>query len=107
MTRMKNSQVLPLLISLMLSNLFFPSTLSSQSSMINEIIKKFVEDVITVSEEEIAYAMRLIWERMKIIIEPSSAVAIAAVIKDKTRLENKNVGIIITGGNVDLNALPF
>ena len=72
-----------------------------------EIIKKFVEDVITVSEEEIAYAMRLIWERMKIIIEPSSAVAIAAMIKDKTRLENKNVGIIITGGNVDLNALPF
>ncbi|MFY0651212.1 MAG: pyridoxal-phosphate dependent enzyme [Cyclobacteriaceae bacterium] len=72
-----------------------------------EIIRKYVEDVVTVKEEEIVFAMRLIWERMKIIIEPSSAVAIATIIKDRKRLAGKNVGVIITGGNVDLSELPF
>jgi len=72
-----------------------------------EIIKDYVEDVITVTEPEIISAMRVIWERMKIIIEPSSAVAIATVLKHKSHLEGKKVGIIITGGNVDLGNLPF
>ena len=51
--------------------------------------------------------MKLIWERMKIIIEPSSAVAFAALIKDKEDYKNKEVGIIISGGNVDITNLPF
>jgi len=51
--------------------------------------------------------MQLIWERMKIIIEPSSAVAFAAVLKEKETFKNKKIGIIISGGNVDVNNLPF
>ena len=72
-----------------------------------DIIKENVSDVITVTEEEIISAMRMIWERMKIIIEPSSAVAIAAIIKNKTTLSGKRIGVIISGGNVDLSTLPF
>lgn len=71
------------------------------------IIKKHVERIITVSEEEIVEAMKLIWERMKIVIEPSSAVAFAALLKQKDDFKNKKVGIIISGGNVDLQNLPF
>jgi threonine dehydratase len=72
-----------------------------------DIIRKHVKEIITVSEEEIISAMRLVWERMKIIIEPSSAVPVAALIKSKERFKGKRVGIIISGGNVDLNKLPF
>ncbi len=71
------------------------------------IIQKHVEAIIRVEEEEIIAAMRLIWERMKIIIEPSCAVPFAAVLKEPLRFQNKKVGIIITGGNVDLSKLPF
>ncbi|MEQ9402147.1 MAG: threonine/serine dehydratase [Cyclobacteriaceae bacterium] len=72
-----------------------------------EIIKEHIKDVLTVSEKEIIDAMRLIWERMKIVIEPSCAVPFAAVLKNREVFEGKNVGIILTGGNVDLNNLPF
>jgi threonine dehydratase len=51
--------------------------------------------------------MKLIWERMKIIVEPSSAVAFAALLKNKSDYKNKNIGIIISGGNVDVENLPF
>lgn len=71
------------------------------------IIKENVDRIIRVDEEEIVGAMKLIWERMKIIIEPSSAVAFAALLKEKENFKNKNVGIIISGGNVDLQNLPF
>lgn len=71
------------------------------------IIKKYVDQIILVEEDEIIHAMKLIWERMKIIIEPSSAVAFAAVLKHKEALKNKNIGVIISGGNVDLSNLPF
>ncbi|WP_445956042.1 pyridoxal-phosphate dependent enzyme [Yeosuana sp.] len=71
------------------------------------IIQKEVECIITVEEEEIIEAMKLIWERMKIIVEPSSAVAFAAVLKDKEKFKNKKVGVIISGGNVDVTNLPF
>ena len=71
------------------------------------IIKKHVESIICVSDDEIIAAMRLIWERLKIVVEPSSAVPLAALIKYKTLFENKKVGIILTGGNVDLGKLPF
>ncbi|WMX16730.1 threonine/serine dehydratase [Aureispira sp. CCB-E] len=72
-----------------------------------EIIKKYVTDIITVSEEEIVAAMRLIWERMKIIVEPSSSVPLAAILKQKERFKGKRIGVILTGGNVDVNQLPF
>lgn len=72
-----------------------------------EILKNHVKEVFTVSEEEIIQAMKLIWERMKIVIEPSCAVPFAAILKNKVVFEGKNVGVILTGGNVDLSKLPF
>ena len=71
------------------------------------IIKKHVDEIIRVEEDEICNAMRIIWERMKIIIEPSSAVAFAAFLKEKEKYKNQKVGIILSGGNVQLNKLPF
>lgn len=71
------------------------------------IIQKHVEKIIRVEEQEIINAMRFVWERMKIIIEPSSAVAIAALLKEPQTFKKKKVGIIISGGNVDLERLPF
>lgn len=71
------------------------------------IIKEYVSGIIRVTEEEIVSAMRLIWERMKIIVEPSSAVALAALIRDQNNYQSQKVGIIISGGNVDLKNLPF
>lgn len=71
------------------------------------IIKEHVNTIVRVTEEEIVAAMRLVWERMKIIIEPSSAVAFAALIKEKENYKGQKVGVIISGGNVDLKNLPF
>ncbi|MBE9511969.1 MAG: pyridoxal-phosphate dependent enzyme [Bacteroidetes bacterium] len=81
--------------------------LTSLSEMTFSIIREKVDDIITVSEETIVKAMRIIWERMKIIIEPSSAVALGAVMEKPDRFANKKVGIILSGGNVDLKKLPF
>lgn len=72
-----------------------------------EIIRTYVSDIVTVSEENIAKAMRLTWERMKIIIEPSAAVPLGAVLERKIEVEGKRIGIIISGGNVDLDHLPW
>jgi threonine dehydratase len=66
------------------------------------LIRDNVKEIITVSDEEIIQAMRLIWERMKIIIEPSCSVPFAAVLKEKEKFKGKRVGIILSGGNVDL-----
>src|SRR5262249_5671198 len=71
------------------------------------IVQRYVDDIVTVSEEAIASAMRTIWETMKIIIEPSAAVPYAAIIEKKVEITGKNVGVILTGGNVDLEALPW
>lgn len=71
------------------------------------IIQKYVEEIVRVKEQEIVHAMRLIWERLKIVCEPSSAVALAACFRKKELLTHKKVGIIISGGNVDLSKLPF
>jgi threonine dehydratase len=71
------------------------------------IISEKVDDIVTVSEAKIVEAMRLIWERMKIIIEPSSAVPLAAILENKIDVQNKKVGIILSGGNLDLGKLPF
>jgi len=66
------------------------------------IIQKYVQEVITVTDAEIVSAMRMIWERMKIIVEPSCAVPLAAVLKSEEKFAGKKVGIILSGGNVDL-----
>jgi threonine dehydratase len=71
------------------------------------IIQRYVDDIVTVSEEAIVLAMRTIWETMKIVIEPSAAVPYAAILESKIDIEGKRVGIILTGGNVDLDALPW
>lgn len=71
------------------------------------IIKELVSEIIRVEEQEIVNTMKDVWERMKIIIEPSSAVALAAVIREKDKFRNKKVGVIFSGGNVDLRNLPF
>lgn len=71
------------------------------------IVMDKVDDIVTVSEEAIVEAMRLIWERMKIIVEPSSAVPLAAILEGKVEVQNKKVGIILSGGNLDLGKLPF
>jgi len=71
------------------------------------IIQRYVDDIVTVSEDAIVSAMRTIWETMKIIIEPSAAVPYAAIAERKIDISGKRVGIILTGGNVDLDALPW
>lgn len=72
-----------------------------------DIIKKHVTDILTTEEDEIIQAMRLIWERMKIIIEPSCAVPLATILANKETFRGKKTGVILTGGNVDLGNLPF
>jgi threonine dehydratase len=67
------------------------------------VIHENVSAVITVTEEEILAAMKLVWERLKIIVETSGAVPLAVVLKEKAKFQNKKVGIIFSGGNVDLN----
>lgn len=71
------------------------------------IINELVGEIIRVEEKEIIDALRLIWERMKIIVEPSSAVPLAALLREKHRFQEKKVGVILSGGNADLSDLPF
>jgi threonine dehydratase len=63
--------------------------------------------VVTASEEAIVAAMRLLWMRMKLVIEPSSAVPLAAILEGGLDIRGKTVGIVLTGGNVDLDRLPW
>lgn len=71
------------------------------------LITRNVDDIVTVSEEAIVSAMRLVWETLKLVIEPSSAVPVAAVLEKKVPLAGKSVAIILSGGNVDLDNLPW
>ena len=70
-------------------------------------VSNHVTDILTASEQEIIDAMKLIWKRMKIVMEPSSAVPLATIIKNRDTFAGKRVGVIITGGNVDLDLLPW
>ncbi|MDI5929544.1 pyridoxal-phosphate dependent enzyme [Rhizobium leguminosarum] len=70
-------------------------------------VRNHVTDILTASEEEIVDAMKLIWKRMKIVMEPSSAVPLATIIKNRAVFAGQRIGIIITGGNVDLDTLPW
>lgn len=71
------------------------------------ILQKHVDHIICVEEQEILKAMKLLWERLKIVVEPSSAVAFAAVLKERECFKDKMVGIILSGGNVDLENIKF
>ncbi|WP_350334374.1 beta-hydroxyaspartate dehydratase BhcB [Coralliovum pocilloporae] len=70
-------------------------------------VSNHVTDILTASEDEIIDAMHLIWKRMKIVMEPSSAVPLATILKNPDVFRGKRVGVIITGGNVDLDRLPW
>ena len=70
-------------------------------------VQKQVTDILTASEEEIVEAMKLIWKRLKIVMEPSSAVPLATILKNPQIFAGKRVGVIVTGGNVDLDKLPW
>lgn len=70
-------------------------------------VSNYVTDILTASEEEIVEAMKLTWQRMKIVMEPSCAVPLATILKNKQRFAGKRVGVIVTGGNVDLDKLPW
>lgn len=81
--------------------------LTSLSEMTFTIIRQNVSEIVTVSEENIILAMKLIWERMKIIVEPSSAVCLAAIMQHNKKFRGRRIGIILSGGNVDLGKLPW
>ena len=83
--------------------------LTSMGELTWPIIRDYVEHVVTVSEEEIVAAMRLAWERAKLLIEPSAAVAVAAVLSDTFRATKgiDRAGVVLSGGNVDLDCLPW
>ena len=70
-------------------------------------VSKHVTDILTASEEDIIHAMKLTWKHLRIVMEASSAVPLATILKNKDRFAGKRVGIIITGGNVDLDTLPW
>ena len=80
---------------------------TSLGSLTFPIIRKRVKDILTVSEKDIISAMRLIWERMKIVVEPSAAVPLGALLTRARQFSGKRIGIILSGGNVDLGRLPW
>ena len=81
--------------------------LTSLSERTFHIISSLVDNIFTATETSIAEAMKIIWQRMKIIVEPSSAVPLATILENKNEFEGKRIGIILSGGNVDLQKLPF
>ena len=72
-----------------------------------QLVQRYVDDIVTVSDESIIAAMRAIWETMKIVVEASGAVPYAAVLEERLEIRGKRVGLVLTGGNVDLDALPW
>jgi threonine dehydratase len=81
--------------------------LTSLGELTFRVIMKHVDEIVTVSEESIIEAMRLLWERMKIVVEPSGAVPLAGILEKKIETGGKRIGLILSGGNVDLARLPF
>ncbi len=77
--------------------------LTSLSELTFSIIQKNVDSIITVSDEDIVNAMRLLWERMKLVVEPSGAVSLAALLQICDQVKGQRIGIILSGGNVDLS----
>ena len=81
--------------------------LTSLSDRTFRILSERLEGILTVSEDDIIRAMRLLWERMKLVVEPSGAVPLAAVLQHPEHFTDRRVGLIISGGNVDLDHLPW
>ena len=81
--------------------------LTSLGELTFTVIRALPEGIVTVTEEAIVDAMRLVWERMKIVIEPSAAVPVAALLEEKLEVRGLRLGIILSGGNVDLERLPW
>jgi len=81
--------------------------LPSLGNLPDRCIERHVDQIATVTDDAIVDAMRTIWQRMKIMIEPSAAVPVAALITNKIEVANKREGIILTGGNIDLDKLPW
>jgi threonine dehydratase len=81
--------------------------LTSLSELTFSVIRRHVDDIFTAEEDSIISSMKLVWERMKIIIEPSSATVLAVIKENPVFFKGKKVGLIISGGNVDLTRLPF
>ncbi len=88
------------------ANTIADGLLTSLSPRTFAIIRETVSDILTVTDAEIVAAMRLLWERLKIVVEPSGAVPFAALLKNKELFHQKRVGIILSGGNIDLDKLP-
>ena len=80
---------------------------TSLSEKTFKIILDGTDQIVTIEEEEIVNSMKLIWERLKIVCEPSCSLPLAAVLKNKKKFKGKKIGLILTGGNVDVNNLPF
>jgi threonine dehydratase len=80
---------------------------TAMSEMTFGVMRRLADKVVTASEEAIIEAMRLIWSRMKIIVEPSCAVPLAAILEGRWDAKGRTVGVILTGGNVDLDRLPW
>ena len=81
--------------------------LTSLGELTFAVIRQNVDEILTASEESIVAAMRMVWERMKIIIEPSSALPLAVIMENKEKFTGQKIGIILSGGNVELTKLPF
>ncbi len=71
------------------------------------IIQNYIKDILLVTEDEIMGSLNIIINKLKIVVEPSSAVVLAALIKNKNKFKNKNIGLIMCGGNIDFNSLKF
>jgi len=81
--------------------------LTSLGTLTFPIIRERVEQIVTVSEMGIVDSMKFIWERAKIVIEPSAAVAVGVVWEKKIDLRARKIGVILSGGNIDLGKLPW
>jgi threonine dehydratase len=81
--------------------------LTSLGDLTFAVIQQNVDEIVTATEESIVAAMKMIWERMKIIVEPSSALPLAVILENREKFAGKRIGIILSGGNVELTKLPF
>lgn len=80
---------------------------TSLGNLTFKIIEEHVHSIVTVKEESIIFAMRIVWERMKLIIEPSAAVLLTAILEKGIDCRDKRIGITLSGGNIDLDSLPW
>lgn len=71
------------------------------------LLQRHVDDLVAIDDAATVAAMRLLWERLKLVVEPSGAIAFAAVLQHRERFAGRRVGIVLSGGNVDLDALPW